>query len=82
MGHPSSPDGSFQFLRHVLQQLIHLLGLGHQGLPSAEPDQDVSAHLQLAASVHPLAHLSFGSAGQEVGYGGIWRDMVGYGGRD
>lgn len=67
-----------QFLRHVLQQLIHLLRLGYQGLPSAEPDQDVAAHLQLAATVHPLAHLlSFGqSAGQEVGYGEIWWNMV------
>ena len=65
-----------QFLRHVLQELIHLLRLGHQGLPSAEPDQDVAAHLQLAASVHPLAHLSFGSAGQVGGYGGIWWDSV------
>ena len=44
-------------LRHVLQQLIRLFGLRHQGFPSTEADQDVTTYLQLTTAIDPFTHL-------------------------
>mmetsp|Transcript_39825 Transcript_39825/g.103789 ORF Transcript_39825/g.103789 Transcript_39825/m.103789 type:complete len:579 (+) Transcript_39825:231-1967(+) len=49
-----------QLVLHVVEQLVGLWRLRHQGLPSLQAYEDVSAHPQLAAAVHPLAHRLWG----------------------